>query len=308
MRYECKQLFLLADGDLRRQCAKDGKWSGKTPTCIPSKKKIKSVSNTRTVRCLVCGMSSVNRRRRGKRIIGGKDVVDGAWPWQVLLEQSNGNLWCGGSLVSLDTVATAAHCVEKNDEGSFSPLIVRLGAHSRRPPSLHEQVVPIRDAVIHPHYDPTTYDNDIALLHLNRPVRINSHVMPVCLPEAGILLAHGTPGFISGWGKTNESSEKYPNVLQQAKIRIVSNSICNAKISHNGDVTDSMTCAGLEEGGRDACDADSGGPLVVKKDGKKGAFVLAGITSWGSGCGRKYKYGVYTRVPKFVEWIKRNIP
>ena len=95
-------------------------------------------------------------------------------------------------------------------------------------------------------------------------------------------------------------------------------------------------CAGYMAGGRDTCEGDSGGPLVVRPD-TGGAWYLAGITSWGIGCGERSVLvcvtpytscvtvlhlmlhsvlhlmcysnspGVYTRVSEFRNWILRNI-
>jgi secreted trypsin-like serine protease len=63
-----------------------------------------------------------------------------------------------------------------------------------------------------------------------------------------------------------------------------------------------MMCAGRREGGVDSCQGDSGGPLVWKTpDGP----VLVGIVSFGDGCARKLKYGVYTRLANYRDWIQR---
>ena len=53
-------------------------------------------------------------------------------------------------------------------------------------------------------------------------------------------------------------------------------------------------CAGTEAGGQDSCEGDSGGPLVVK--GKNGRWSLAGIISWGIGCGDRSEEKIFSCV------------
>ena len=72
------------------------------------------------------------------------------------------------------------------------------------------------------------------------------------------------------------------------------------------DIYDSMICAGdLKKGGVDACQGDSGGPLVYKD--AEGHHVLAGLVSWGVGCGRPGYAGVYTNVASYKKWIDNHI-
>ena len=62
-------------------------------------------------------------------------------------------------------------------------------------------------------------------------------------------------------------------------------------------------CAGLKSGDVDSCQGDSGGPLVVR-DGDE--WVQVGVVSWGISCAKPGKYGVYTNVGAFAEWVNET--
>jgi len=80
----------------------------------------------------------------------------------------------------------------------------------------------------------------------------------------------------------------------------VTQTICNGPIAYDGRITENMVCAGVPAGGMDSCQGDSGGPLTASANG---AMWLAGIVSWGEGCARPNKFGVYTRSAKYGAWV-----
>lgn len=68
----------------------------------------------------------------------------------------------------------------------------------------HAQQRRVRRVIIHKDYLPSTFDNDIALLQLNRPLQFTSRVQPVCTftnktEEENM---NFSACFISGWGST----------------------------------------------------------------------------------------------------------
>ncbi|XP_051830618.1 chymotrypsinogen B2-like [Antechinus flavipes] len=224
------------------------------------------------------------------RIANGKDAVPGSWPWQVSL-QRYGAHFCGGSLISNKWVVTATHCnVRITDK-------VVAGRHNLM--SLTERIQVLRIAKIfnNRNFDPVTITNDITLLKLATPARFQKNVSPVCLPSANDDFPEGTSCVTTGWGKTRYNAYGPPNLLQQAKVPLLSNSKCKSYFPTV--VKDATICAGAN--GASSCMGDSGGPLVCKKNG---AWTLVGIASWASAQCLTYTPSGYTRVTKVIPFIK----
>lgn len=48
--------------------------------------------------------------------------------------------------------------------------------------------------------DPSDITNDVALVHLAKPVKMTKEISPICMPTPGHVMAPGTPCFVTGWG------------------------------------------------------------------------------------------------------------
>ena len=93
--------------------------------------------------------------------------------------------------------------------------------------------------------------------------------------------------------------------MQEVEVEVLSNQDCiNNNNYTSEEIDDTMLCAAVPGGGKDACTGDSGGPLViVTGTGEEKRMELVGVTSWGRGCGKPEFPGVYSRVTTNLEWI-----
>ncbi|XP_037546491.1 transmembrane protease serine 6 [Nematolebias whitei] len=245
-----------------------------------------------------CGL-----RQFSSRIVGGTDASEGEWPWQASL-QVRGNHICGGALISSQWVVSAAHCFY--DDQLYSPSVwtVYLGKLLLNRNSPTEEVARVQQIHLHQYYDDESHDYDLALLKLDRPAYtpLTGHARPACLPPPTHQLEPGLLCWVTGWGALREGGSA-SNVLQKVDVRLVSEEDCVR--SYGYLVTPRMLCAGHRIGEKDACQGDSGGPLVCQE--LSGRWFLAGVVSWGKGCGRPDYYGVYTRITRLSDWIKQVI-
>ncbi|XP_069735431.1 acrosin-like isoform X1 [Phaenicophaeus curvirostris] len=252
--------------------------------------------------CETCGHRPMDYDAGTSRVVGGRDAQPGAWPWIVSIQspwQAGTGHVCGGSLIGTQWVLTAAHCFT----GTTSTEMWRVvaGATDLTQLGPEAQVRSIKRLVVHEQYNDTSQRNDIALLELDQPVRCSSHVQLACLPDASIRVSQLAPCYVSGWGATDEESGT-SHVLQEAQVPLIDTRVCNSSGWYRGAIHPHNLCAGYPQGGIDTCQGDSGGPLMCTKR-RSDRFWLVGLTSWGTGCARVRRPGIYTSTQHFRDWI-----
>ena len=206
-------------------------------------------------------MNLLNTMR--SKIINGVEARPHDWPWLVSISvryRGNNGVWqnrthiCGGTLIESSHVLTAAHCLEQKIDDRFVPLtstnpslesffVLRIGVHDirlTRPDELYRA----RKVFVHERFVSSTFENDIALIRLDRPVPNTEQTSPICFPTSN--LAPNKQVTVAGWGTVAETSRVHSNVLRQANVTVLPTANCRVYMDVHYDPGRQLCAAALD--------------------------------------------------------------
>lgn len=266
------------------------------------------------------------------RITNGNIASEVQIPWQVALVTNSldayQSYFCSASLIAGRWVVTAAHCAEQLKKLNKDYYIL-VGTNNLKE-NQQGQIIKVKQEYTHEKYNNRNYDNDIALLELEKPVDfikcgtncqtidlINSSSKNYNLPiESSVQIA--------GWGvledcensqsdtcqqysgKMIRDPELYPTTLRYTTLKLT-HCLSSSSLYKTEQITENMLCAEspVQDSATDICFGDSGAGLTVQNGLDKP--YLVGVASWGVGCAKRGYPGVYTRVENYNAWINKYV-
>lgn len=229
-------------------------------------------------------------------VMVGSTLVSGPLPYQVSIF-SGSTHFCGGALISRQSVLTAASCFSAAQLNQPSTLgVLAASATAIAGDGISRNIFSIDT---HPNYTIATRANDIAVVTLASAYD-NSLTTVASLTLGTAAVPVQTSCSVSGWGGSTPT-EQFSGQLRTLQVNIVDPAItCTPIYSENMEpfnfITESQVCTMPTNVGLGACTTDLGGPLVCNN-------LLSGILSWGLNCNSQNPT-VFTNIVPFGSWVQ----
>ncbi|KAL0968559.1 hypothetical protein UPYG_G00268460 [Umbra pygmaea] len=226
--------------------------------------------------------------------------VEGAsqtsWPWDVHISLDTENI-CSGAIIQPGWVLTAAHCFLGLKEQSLSSMLVEMG-------NLKNPRWGVTRMVVHPQYDSSSLDYDLALLQLDYPQLHRELAHPICLPCLGQAFPASRVCVLSLW--QSQTGGTWNSTAKTLEVPLLSQADCERYYAGILNLTTRMLCAGLPQlNGQETCTGKTGGALVCQTEDS--GYVILGVNSRREDCGKFQRPGVYTSIPMLRNWIQGQI-
>ncbi|MCK5874102.1 MAG: serine protease [Alcanivoracaceae bacterium] len=265
-------------------------------------------------------------------VVGGTPAEPGSSPWtaalvysfdevdQSCLDSGGSEVFCrqvcGTTLIGGRWAMTAAHCLFNRTNTDY--LAIAVGSEDLNSPDM--TTIPVQSFYTPTGVPPTStvYQNDIALLYL-QSAPSQSPVSLIDQQNLDELLAAPDGDDlveVRGWGRLGTGAG-FPSQLQRVRLELTPTNcggildpgtmFCASETTPElSEIDDSGDLSPADTQGEDACELDSGGPLLYRP--ANGLIWQLGIVSWGvdSDCGSNEFGTAYARVPAFLSWIENT--
>jgi hypothetical protein len=208
------------------------------------------------------------------RIVGGQNSDLAPFAMHLRWDDSD-NHWkfagCGGTLISNCHVLTAAHCVTYPRQdlthgiyiNAWRPFFNNADGTTLKP--FHFSYILPELTAVNENFDNEINANDVAILTL-QTCTSDMEIMEVADPVymQNLPVQTGTTTFTSGFGQLAADDPTVPDTLQSVEMNYISSEDCATAYYPNGEIKPDMFCAAVPQGGKDACQGDSGVRIEIR--------------------------------------------
>lgn len=231
-------------------------------------------------------------------------TLDTDYPYTVaiyqpaLADRSSTTFICSGIQIGSTSVLTIAECITGLDAAD---LMIRTGVTSSA-----FQNFTVSAITVHPQYNSTTLDNDVAIIHLasssnnnsNNSSSFNSTYCPVASLRHGLELM--TDVTLVSWGSPSNATQTISTAPKSASVAVVDSATCAEKLSGCFDLASAQHfCTNATVQGQAYGD---GGGAAVDNVG-----MIVGLISGNPACAQPNGVALQVNINHFYSWIMENI-